>query len=258
MRMRRVGKRIAISPARAMVMELLHHAQKVPSLPLAKTVNISLLLEARRFAGISWAAIFLKAYSLVAREIPDLRRAYIPYPWGHYYEHPDSVATVLVEREVGDENAVLGGRIRQPDCYPLTTLDEMLRSFRDSPVEEINVFRQSLRLGRFPGFLRRFIFWHSLYLSGFWRAKRFGTFMVSSLGNFGVEQIHPRTFLTTYLTYGPIDSHGDVDVKIIYDHRVLDGRTVARALVSLEETLNGPILSEIRECSLRPQEALVA
>ena len=82
--------------------------------------------------------------------------------------------------------------------------------------------------------------------------------MVSSLGSMGVEQIHPRTFLTTYLTFGPIDRYGDVNVKIIYDHRVLDGRTVARALVELEKTLNGPILNEIRKLSPSRAEALVA
>ena len=69
--------------------------------------------------------------------------------------------------------------------------------------------------------------------------------MISSLGNLGVEQFHPLTFLTTYVTYGPISDEGDVTVKIIYDHRVLDGRTAARALGTLEETMNGPMLAEL-------------
>jgi hypothetical protein len=37
-----------------------------------------------------------------------------------------------------------------------------------------------------------------------------------------------------------------VDVRLIYDHRVLDGASVARALKSLEMTLTGEILDELR------------
>ena len=39
--------------------------------------------------------------------------------------------------------------------------------------------------------------------------------------------------------------HGTVDVRIIYDHRVMDGATVARVLGKLEEILNGPLLDEL-------------
>ena len=35
-------------------------------------------------------------------------------------------------------------------------------------------------------------------------------------------------------------------LKVIYDHRVMDGRTVARILVRLEEVLQGAILDEVR------------
>ena len=38
---------------------------------------------------------------------------------------------------------------------------------------------------------------------------------------------------------------GDVDVRVVYDHRVLDGATVARALGRLEEVLTGPIVEEL-------------
>jgi hypothetical protein len=64
--------------------------------------------------------------------------------------------------------------------------------------------------------------------------------------------------LTTTLTFGPIDDWGKVTVKIIYDHRVLDGAYVARRLVDLEETLNGVILDELRkgeDCEVLPLNA---
>jgi hypothetical protein len=48
------------------------------------------------------------------------------------------------------------------------------------------------------------------------------------------------------LNYGVIDSDGYVNVRIIYDHRVMDGAIVARALARLEQILNTSILDEIR------------
>jgi hypothetical protein len=60
--------------------------------------------------------------------------------------------------------------------------------------------------------------------------------------------------LTTTLTYGPIDpATGRVTVKIIYDHRVLDGAYVARRLRDIEEVLNGAILAELRSGESTPQ-----
>ena len=51
---------------------------------------------------------------------------------------------------------------------------------------------------------------------------------------------------TTVLTYGVFSSDDGLDVRIIFDHRVIDGATVARALMRLEEMLNGPVAEELR------------
>ncbi len=52
------------------------------------------------------------------------------------------------------------------------------------------------------------------------------------------------------MTYGPIDPEtGRVTVKLIYDHRVLDGAYVARRLADLENMLRGRILDELARAS---------
>jgi hypothetical protein len=243
----RHGVRRPLSPARRMVDEFMAHAKRVPSLPLGRWFDLAAVAAARRAArpSPSWTALFMKAYGTVARRHPGLRQAYIPYPWPHLYEHPSSECAVLVEREYAGEQVVLGAKLRGPEEMTLAEIDGHLRRLRETPVEEVSEFRQTLRLGRLPWLLRRFTFWQSLYLSGFKRAKRFGTFMISSLGNLGVEQFHPLTALTTYLTYGPIDDAGRCFVKVIYDHRVLDGRGVARVLVDLEAAMHDLALWEL-------------
>jgi len=243
----RKGRRLSLSPARKMVLEILHHGRKVPALPLSKVMNVHKLVEARRAgAFVSWTAIFMKGYALVAQQHSELRRAFIPFPWRHLYEHPISECGVLLEREFEGENMVLGAKIRGPERQPLAELDEHLRFFRNAPIQEVGDFRQWLRLGRLPGILRRLVFWTTLNLSGYKRAKRLGTFAISSLGSLGVEQQHPISPLTTYLTFGPIAPTGEVNVKIIYDHRVMDGRIVARCLTDLEAALNTCVLDELR------------
>lgn len=245
----RKGIRVALSPARRIVVELMHHAQKVPSLPLKRTINISALVQARQQCQTrpSWVALFLKAYSIVALNRPELRRAFVGWPWASLYEHPYSVCSVLVERDWKGEKIVLGAKIRAPNEQPVSAIDNHLQRLATAPLETISEFRQLINLGRVPSILRRFVFWNSLHLSGFKKCKRFGTFMVGSLGNLGVEQCHPLTPLTTYLSFGPISATGEVTALLVYDHRVMDGRTVGQALVELESTLNGSILAELQQ-----------
>jgi hypothetical protein len=203
------------------------------------------LLRADLARPPSWTAILLRAYGLTARRFPELRRAYLPYPRPYLYEHPFSIGAVVVERAVDGEAALLAAKIRAPEEAALEVLQDHLQRLKQTPVWDVSDFRQLLRLGRLPGFLRRLVFWLTLYWSGARRAKRFGTFMVSSYGSLGAEQLHPLTPLTTLLTFGPIRDDGNVTVKIVYDHRVLDGRCVARALAELDRLLQEEIPEEL-------------
>jgi len=238
---------LKLSSGRKMVLELLHHARKVPSIPVARELTIAPLVERRAASELrpSWTAIFLRAYGLVSRDIPELRRSFIPYPWKRLYEHPFSSGAVVVEREFEGEPILLAAKIREPELKPLAFLDGWLQRLKTAPLHTISDFRQLLRFCKAPALFRRFVFWHSLYWSGKMRTKRFGTFMLSSYGSLGAEQIHPITALTTLFTFGPISADGRVTAKIIYDHRVMDGRRVAEALAALQRILNDVILPEL-------------
>ena len=74
--------------------------------------------------------------------------------------------------------------------------------YKNYPLEEIGVFRQILRFSRVPTPVRRLLWWSTLHMSGQKRAKRLGTFMLSSYGSLGAEQMHPIGPLTTLLTLG--------------------------------------------------------
>src|SRR5206468_8001818 len=119
--MRRKGSRLRLSPGRKLVIEMLHHARRVPSVPVARTFHLGSVVEARRQAAPppSWMAVFLRGYGLVCRACPELRRAYIPWPYRRLYEHPQSIGAVVIERELEGEPVLLAAKIRGPEDMPL-------------------------------------------------------------------------------------------------------------------------------------------
>jgi hypothetical protein len=244
---------VPLSPARKMVGELMHHARKIPTIPLSRDLNVAVLAGAREQCTLppSWMAIFLRAYGLLSARHAVLRRAYIRWPIPHLYEHPVSECSVIVEREWRGEAVTLGAKIRRPELTPVHVISEHLRRYREAPVEAISAFRQILRLGRLPWPVRRFGFWLTLNWCGAKRAKRFGTFMASSLGTLGVHQEHSVAPLTTYFSFGPIARDGTVRARIVYDHRVTDGRTIGRCFVDLQSVLDQELLSEVRGLARR-------
>jgi pyruvate/2-oxoglutarate dehydrogenase complex dihydrolipoamide acyltransferase (E2) component len=57
----------------------------------------------------------------------------------------------------------------------------------------------------------------------------------------------PALAIDEFLELRVVQEDGSVSVRITYDHRVLDGATAARTLMSLEDVLNGEILAELRQ-----------
>jgi hypothetical protein len=243
-----VGRNVPLSLPRRFICDLVHFARQIPSVPVERRMNLQAIAQARRVAvpKPSWVGIFTKAYGFVSAATPELRRAYISFPWPRLYEAAENVASIAVERPFGEENAVLFGRIRSPEQRSLPDLDRELRRLKEDPVERIGSFRQALRLSQLPRPLRRLAWWAGLNA---WPRKRvhyFGTFGVSVYSGLGAASLHPLSPLTTTLNYGVLDDDGSVDVRLVYDHRVLDGATVARALEHLERVLCCEITAELR------------
>src|SRR5262245_16135614 len=146
------GRPIRLSPMRRFIGDLLDAATVVPTVPVQRRMSLAGLVAARAALPVrpSWTAIFTKAYSLVAAEIPDLRRAYVKFPWPHLYEYEYSAASVAIERDHAGEKAVFFCRIKQPDRMPLTQLSQAIERFCTVPVEQHAEFRKVLALSSVP------------------------------------------------------------------------------------------------------------
>jgi hypothetical protein len=241
------GRWVPLSLARRLVTDAMRACRGIPNVTGERCLDLAELVAARRALQPrpAWAVLFVKAFALVAADIPALRRSYISFPWPHLYEHPTSVGSVLVEREFQGEEMVFSVPLVSPHTRSLADLDADLRRCQTEPIESIANFRSALRLARLPWPLRRLGLWLGLHASGRLRERFFGTFTLSSNGSHGAGGVTMITAMTAALLYGLIDERGRLNMRLTFDHRVFDGGTAARALLALENVLRGPILKEL-------------
>src|SRR6202521_558896 len=127
-----------ISLPRRLVADLMHASIRVPFVSLRRTFDIQPLLEARALAAQppGWAAIFVKAFCLVAKEQPVLRTLYAKWPWPHFYELPRSVAMVAIARVEDGQDCVLPQKVPAADSVSLIEVDAQIRHAKDAPISE--------------------------------------------------------------------------------------------------------------------------
>jgi pyruvate/2-oxoglutarate dehydrogenase complex dihydrolipoamide acyltransferase (E2) component len=244
-----MGTTIPLSKGRRALAAMLEYSRTIPTIPVNRPMNLADLVHARRrcVESISWTAIFIRAYGIVCARFPELRRSWISWPTPRLYEHPYSQCAVAVERDVDGEKVVLMSLIRAPESKTLSEIHNHLHHFQTAPLQSVSTFRASLRLGALPAWLQRIVLWSKLDISGKRRVQYFGTFGISNYGKLGAESMHPIGPQTTVITLSPIQPNGDVNVKLIYDHRVLDGGFIARVLAHLDEVLHDVILAELTQ-----------
>jgi hypothetical protein len=245
------GRSIPLSLGRRLVVDLTR--MHVPSVPVQRIMDISGVKTARAACAERppWAVLFVKAYALVAAENPILRRAFVKLPWAHLYEYPQSAASFVVEREYENEMIVLTTLLREPDNRTIAHLAAAVRSAKNLPIDQNKNFRRMLSLARWPTPIRRLLWFVALNV-GRQRGNFFGTFGLTVYSGLGAESLHPISPLTAVMNYGVIGDDGIVAVRIMYDHRVLDGSEVARVLGRIEDKMNHEILDELKTMARAP------
>jgi hypothetical protein len=242
------GRWRSLSVNRRMIAELMATCRTMPIITIERRMALADLVTARN--GLpdppSWVALFAKAFALVAAKRPELRRAYMPHPWPHFYETEGSVASIAVEREFGGESAVFFGQFFQPEGQTLDQLQNALVQWRDAPVEEVRDFRRVLNFMRVPRPLRRLAWWYALKVAGRHRVRQFGTFGISTTASAGATCRNLIAPVPYTINYGLLAPDGTLDVRLHFDHRVVDGMPAARALAELEDELRTTILAELR------------
>ncbi|HEX7920320.1 MAG TPA: acyltransferase [Bradyrhizobium sp.] len=246
------GKFRRISLPRRLVADLMYASAGVPFVSLTRSLNVRAVVEARARSAQApgWAAIFVKAFALVAKTEPTLRTLHVKWPWPCLYELPCSVGMVAIARVEKGEECVLFERVRGADEMALGDVDALIRRAKTAPLHEIPSFRKMLCVTRLPFPLRR-LAWAIGMNFGRQRANFCGNFGVTSVAAYGPGELHalsPGPFL---LSYGVIKPDHTVDVVLRWDHLVCDAALIAKTFTRLEQVLSGEIATEMG--AIRPQ-----
>lgn len=240
------GRFIPLSRPRRIVVDHCYFARKTPTGVLRRRINIAPLMKARAQAAqkIPWFTLFLKAYALVAQQRAPLRRVYVKLPWPHLYEYPASVASLVIERDYEGEDALFLARLKKPADRSMQELARAIAEAKTAPIESVKDFRLMLGFACVPTPLRRLLWWIGMNI-GRQRANFFGTFGMSVLSADGTQVNFPISPWTSLISYGPIAENGDVEILIGFDHRVMDGAVISRAMGDLETMLNSEVAAEL-------------
>lgn len=253
--MRRIGS------DRSIVLDVLHCASKVPSFPVERKIDVSLIEAARQDTRlrISWTAIFCRAYGLASREHSQLRLMYLSWPWPRMYQSPRCVIAIAVNRRLPEGERLFFGRVSNPDTRSLIEIQQDLNRFQSEPPPQ--VFKSQWVGAKMPRVVRRLVWWWRTDVDYKNRARRVGTGSISTLAGQGVtNRLHP-CMMTSSLSFGPIESDGCSLVTLQCDHRIMDGAAAARALNGICQSLSTQVrqeLQEIRSESARPLTNRVA
>jgi len=240
-----------LSNARACIGDVALLGREIPLFPVERTMRLDGIAAARARAlpRIGWAAVFLKAYAVVADGMPGLRTWLVRgFPHGgslrdRLATSSESVATLAVNRIEDGEDRLFWPRLRHPDRLGLPEIQQFIEAAATKPVADF--YKRQLQLEMVPGALRRTILRWNMNSCSPKRAARIGTFSLSTLAGAGAtNRFHP-TICTTSLSYAPLEADGRCLVTLIADHRVIDGAEAARALERLEQVLAGRMAEEL-------------
>ncbi len=244
-----MGKRVKLSNGRRLVDDVIRIASKMPMAALSGDYDAAMVATFRRRTSpkISWNVLYLKAYAAVCAKNPELRRAYVSFPWGHMYEHDRTVGMMTIAREHEGEERLFFARFNRPEEESLADLQKHYDHYRTAPISEIKQFRHQIRFAHTPKLIRRFAWWFMFNLWPQKRASHMGTFGMSFSGYkgaYGTKHLGPNT---TILGVDPTPRKGVGRVLLTFDHRVIDGTPVTKAMRQINQVLNTAIKVELAE-----------
>jgi hypothetical protein len=235
-----------LSKFRRSTVEFLRLATGVPLVTVQRRMSLARVAAAREACRThpSWPAIFVKGYALVAQDMPVLRQAYFRFPLPHLHQYPFSDAAIAVERTIDGESVVWPLLIHNPEGYAVADISDLLARAKTADLTTLDNFRSAWRIASLPWPLRRLAQFVGYNVVRY-RRHYYGTFGLTTVGSTGSELLDLVSPLATSLTYGPLSADGTIDVRIVFDHRVVDAAPIARALALLEQRLNGAIADEL-------------
>ena len=228
------------------MIDAIHFGQKMYTVGGGISVNLAAAAAARKLQQppVSWEAIWIKAIAIAAASCPELRTAYLPFPWPRLYTHPHPVACVAAERIWKGAPATFWDRFKNPATLPLAEIHRRREGMSRLPVESIGGFRLQIRGTRAPWIARR-LMWHiAVQWSGRLRSEYIGTYSTAK-----TPQRVQVLFLTAPISFSfnwtAPAPNGDLQLRVFFDHRLIDATGVGRIVDAIAQAMNEPIAAEL-------------
>ena len=238
---------IRLSPGRRLMADISWASLSVPRCIITARLHLPRALAARAACPAPrppWPGIFAKAFGLLARERPALRRMYVSLPWPSLVEVNSAAACILVERRHDGEAMLTGARIRDPGGETLAAIGARLAHSKAAAPRDDATTRRMMLFTRLPWPLRRLLLKLAV-MTALPLHRYAGSFVISALGGQGALILDTVSLMPVFLSFGPIAEDGGVDVAISFDHRVMDGAEAATALRGMEALIEGALAEEI-------------
>jgi hypothetical protein len=237
-----------LSLARRIVCDFVFASRNVPLVPIERRMPLAPLVVERNRPEFkpSWVVLFLKAFARLSERYPELKQHYVAWPWPRIYESNTVQGAVAIEREIEGERGILLALCSDPAVKSIRELDAWLTLHKTAPIDTIESYQRALYFASLPWPVRRLIWGVGTRWLGQTRSNLIGTFGITVTAGFGAATLAVCCPWTTTLHYGIAESDGTLPVRLTFDHRVIDGAMVARALAELEGILLGEVLSELR------------
>ena len=232
---------------RRWIADIIHVGRKAHTVGADLVVNVAAAAAARtaRQPAVSWVSMWVRAVGIVARNRPELRTAYLPFPWPRMYVHPSMAVTVMIERQWQGAPAVFAQPIPNVDTRTVSEIDDVFVPLKSLPVENVGAFRHIIRISGFPLPLRRMLWGIAHGWSGRLRSKYLGSAAINSLPRTRIRITQIASPCSFLIYFGQAAPNGDMPVQVFWDHRVTDAIEVDRLFREIEAALNGAVVAEL-------------
>jgi pyruvate/2-oxoglutarate dehydrogenase complex dihydrolipoamide acyltransferase (E2) component len=239
-------------------------------------VDASLLAELRRrcaesdLTKPSWTALVVKAISVSLARHPALNRLVLG---GLFRYRPVQVrgidAVVAVERVRNGEDSVYAQVLRDTDQTPVWELTEELQRANGLEEDDDPRLKLFMRLvKRLPGVVARAIVSAPRLSPKLWREQRGGSFALTTVGKYGVDQIFAKWPWPLSFTFGevkerPMSVNGVVESRrsfyltLAWNRELSNGAPVARFFHDVVTALSEATLSADEDAVLAERERQV-
>lgn len=241
--------RLALSNGRRLIDDITRIANRIPAAGISGDFELSVIDKLRRQTRpkISWNVLYLKAYAMVAQEIPELNQFFVNFPWPHIYQHHKIVGMLTINREFDGHRQLFFARFNNAQQESLAALQKKYDHFRHDPVSSIRQFRHQIRFAKLPRLIRSLGWWVMFELWPQKRATHVGTIGMSFSGYRGIYGHRHLGPSTSILGIDPFPSNGKAHLVLTFDHRILDGIPATEVLNRIHQKLLGPVQDELAQ-----------